>query len=147
MEIVRLGGATPTQRVAANPDLVEYRASRPFVAIGIDPGEALADRVDQRLGAMIDGGFVDEVAALRNRLGRTARQAVGYRQLLDVVDGRLDLASGIAAARKATVALARRQRTFFRRDPRIRWVPWHDDIAVRVELARDVLDREQAWTS
>jgi tRNA dimethylallyltransferase len=147
VEIVRLGGAAPSQRIAANRDLVEYRASRPFVAIGIDPGDALGDRVDQRLGDMIDAGFVDEVAALRNRLGRTARQAVGYRQLLDVVDGRLDLAGGVAAARKATVALARRQRTFFRRDPRISWVPWHDDIAVRVERARDVLDREQAWSS
>jgi tRNA dimethylallyltransferase len=147
VEVLRLTGATPSQRAGATPDLVDYRPARPFVAVGIDPGDALAGRVDRRLEAMVDAGLLDEVRRLRHRLGRTARQAVGYRQLLAVIDGTASTEDGLAAARQATVALARRQRTFFRRDPRIRWVPWHDDISVRVQRARELLDREPAWTS
>jgi tRNA dimethylallyltransferase len=147
VEVLRLTGATPSQRADATPDVGDYRPARPFVAVGIDPGDSLAARVDRRLGAMVDAGLLDEVRRLRHRLGRTARQAVGYRQLLAVVDGTASMEDGLAAARKATVALARRQRTFFRRDPRIRWVPWHDDISVRVQRARELLDREPAWTS
>ena len=147
VEVLRLTGATPTQRAGATPDIVDYRPARRFVAVGFDPGDELAERVDRRLAAMVDAGLLDEVARLRHRLGRTARQAVGYRQLLAVVEGGTSVGDGLAAARKATVALARRQRTFFRRDPRIRWLPWHDDIVHRVERARAVLDEEPAWTS
>jgi tRNA dimethylallyltransferase len=147
VEVLRLTGATPTQRAGATPDLVGYRPARPFVAVGLDPGDSLPSRVDRRLEAMVDGGLLDEVRRLRHRLGRTARQAVGYRQLLAVVDGAASVEDGVAAARRATVALARRQRTFFRRDPRIRWVPWHDDISVRVDKSRALLDGEPAWTS
>ena len=147
VEVLRLTGATPTQRAGATPDLVGYRPARPFVAVGLDPGDSLASRVDRRLQAMLDAGLLDEVRRLRHRLGRTARQAVGYRQLLAVVDGTASVEDGLAAARRATVALARRQRTFFRRDPRIRWVPWHDDISVRVDKSRALLDGEPAWTS
>ncbi len=147
VEVLRLTGATPTQRAGATPDLVGYRPARPFVAVGLDPGDSLASRVDRRLEAMVDAGLLDEVRRLRHRLGRTARQAVGYRQLLAVVDGAASVEDGVAAARRATVALARRQRTFFRRDPRIRWVPWHDDISVRVDRSRALLDGEPAWTS
>ena len=147
LEVLRLTGATPTQRAGATPDVAGYRSVRPFVAVGVDPGDSLASLVERRLQAMVDGGLLDEVGRLRHRLGRTARQAVGYRQLLAVVDGTTSVEDGLAAARRATVALARRQRTFFRRDPRIRWVPWHDDISARVETTRALLDGEPAWTS
>lgn len=149
VEILRLTGATPSGRAAATERrrLDAYRPTRPFVAVGFDPGDALAGRIDRRLAAMMEAGLLDEVVALRRRLGRTARQAVGYRQLLDVVDGAVPLADGIAAARRATVGLARRQRTFFRRDPRIHWVPWDDDVTVRLQRARTVLSKELAWTS
>ncbi|MDQ3782482.1 MAG: tRNA (adenosine(37)-N6)-dimethylallyltransferase MiaA [Actinomycetota bacterium] len=149
VEILRLTGATPSGRAAAaeRSRLDAYRPTRPFVAVGFDPGDALAGRIDRRLAAMVDAGLLDEVAALRHRLGRTACQAVGYRQLLDVVDGTVPLGDGTAAARRATVGLARRQRTFFRRDPRIHWVPWDDDVTVRLQRARTVLSKELAWTS
>ena len=70
VEVLRLTGATPTQRAGATPDLVGYRPARPFVAVGLDPGDSLASRVDRRLQAMVDAGLLDEVRRLRHRLGQ-----------------------------------------------------------------------------
>jgi tRNA dimethylallyltransferase len=102
----------------------------------------MAERVTARFDAMLDAGLLDEVATLAPRLGRTARHAVGYAQLLPVISGDVPLAAGREAAIRATMALAKRQRTFFRRDPRIRWIIWHDDGAERLAGALDILERE-----
>ncbi|HMQ26420.1 MAG TPA: hypothetical protein PKA98_10570, partial [Acidimicrobiales bacterium] len=70
-------------------------------------------------------GFVDEVRRLAARpggLSRTARQALGYRELLAHVEDGLPLDEAVDQAVAATRRFARRQRSWFRRDPRIRWV-------------------------
>src|SRR5205823_3137593 len=88
------------------------------------PRDVLNTRVAARVNAMRDAGFVDEVRALRERgtLSRTAAQAIGYREVLDHLDGRepsLDAALDAVVVR--TRQFARRQRMWFRRDPRITW--------------------------
>jgi len=82
------------------------------------------------------------VSTVAQRLGRTARQAVGYRQLLDVVERGRPLTSAREEAIRATASLAKRQRTFFRRDPRISWIPWHHETERMLEGALDVLAGE-----
>ncbi len=149
LEIAKLTGLTPSQR-AATAEAAAVRAYKPvrgFTAIGVDPGPTLADRVEQRFKRMLDAGLLDEVASLRSRLGRVAAQAVGYKELLPVVAGEADLAEGTAAAIRATMALAKRQRTFFRRDPRIHWIPWDPAADVRVKSAVEHLDEVAAWSS
>ena len=91
--------------------------------------------------------MLDEVARLRLRLGRNAAQAVGYRSLLAVVDGERDLAEAVEEAIAATLALAKRQRTFFRRDPRIAWIEWDPDPDVRYSRTREALEAGVAWSS
>jgi len=148
VEVYRLTGATPAER-ALEPNAADvrgYRSMRPVAAIGVDPEVRRAQRVTERFDAMLEAGFLGEVEALAPRLGTTARQAVGYRELLDVVAGRLTLAAGRDRAIQATLSLAKRQRTFFRRDPRIRWIPWHDDAAERLDAARIALE-EASWIS
>ena len=76
---------------------------------------------------MVAAGLLEEVEQLVSALGRTAAQAVGYKELIPVVAGTRTLEEGRSMAIQATVALAKRQRTFFRRDPRIRWLAWEDD--------------------
>lgn len=149
VEIYRLVGEVPSARAGSEQAyaLRAYRAERPFVAVGLDPGERLEDRVRARFDAMLDAGLLDEVATLADRLGATARQGVGYKQMLRVVRGGESLASGRDAAIRATLALAKRQRTFFRRDPRIRWLPWHDEPEQRLSEASSVLEEVAAWTS
>ena len=73
---------------------------------------------------MREAGLVDEVRALAGRgaLSRTARQAIGYREVLAHLDGEIPvLDDALAAAVVRTRQFARRQRMWFRRDPRIRW--------------------------
>jgi len=148
LEVYRLTGATPSARLGGQGAAAvrSYRPLLPVAAIGVDPGEALRSRVEKRLDVMLAAGLLEEVARLAPRLGRTAAQAVGYKQLLPVVRGEASLEEGRARAAAATWALARRQRTFFQRDPRIRWLRWDDDSARREAAARIVLE-EAGWTS
>jgi tRNA dimethylallyltransferase len=142
LEIAAVAGSTPSQR-AATAEAVAIREYRPlldFVAVGFDPGDELAERVERRFDAMLDAGLLDEVAGLHGQLGRLSAQAVGYKELLPVVSGEVTIATGRAAAVQATRALAKRQRTYFRRDPRIHWLPWRPKPAQRAELAADYLD-------
>ncbi len=96
---------------------------------------------------MLESGLLDEVAALVGRLGRAASHAVGYKELLPVVTGDAMLGDGRSAAIAATRALTKRQRTWFRRDPRIVWLPWHHDTGALAELAWSELMKGQQWSS
>lgn len=139
LEIATLTGVTPSRRAAGEEAAAvrDYRAVREFVGIGLDPGHLLEQRVENRFAAMLQAGLLDEVARLRGRLGRLARQAVGYKQLLPVVAGDATLEEGRAAAVRASMALAKRQRTFFRRDPRIEWITWDPDPKILIRRAEE----------
>ena len=124
IEIYRLTGRTPSMR-AIDPAAVAvaaYRPLIPFVGLGIDPGAGRCSRIVRRFDVMLERGLVDEVRSLSPHMGRAARQAVGYKELLPVLAGDVSLADGRQAAISATAALAKRQRTFFGRDPRIAWL-------------------------
>ncbi|MCP4307011.1 MAG: tRNA (adenosine(37)-N6)-dimethylallyltransferase MiaA [bacterium] len=149
LEVYALTGRSPSQR-AAGPAAAAVRGYEPlidFVAIGLDPGPELADRIAHRFDRMLERGLEDELRRVQPGLGRLAAQAVGYKELIPVVNGEVDLATGRDAAIRATRALAKRQRTFFRRDPRVHWVAWDPDPAVRLRAAIEYLDGKGVWTS
>ncbi|HVV08639.1 tRNA (adenosine(37)-N6)-dimethylallyltransferase MiaA [Amycolatopsis sp.] len=107
------------------------------VLIGIDREVAeLDERVEQRVDRMFEAGLVDEVRALAARglrEGKTASRALGYQQVLAELDGSGDFAAAAAATKQATRRFVRRQRSWFRRDARIRWFPGGDqDVAGQV---------------
>jgi tRNA dimethylallyltransferase len=87
------------------------------------PRDVLNTRIAARVARMWDAGFVDEVRALRERaaMSRTAAQAIGYREVLDHLDGNTQLDAALEAIVVSTRQFARRQRMWFRRDPRITW--------------------------
>ncbi|HUF31607.1 MAG TPA: tRNA (adenosine(37)-N6)-dimethylallyltransferase MiaA [Acidimicrobiales bacterium] len=94
------------------------------VGLRLDP-MVLDRRIDERVTAMVEAGLLDEVRALAARpggLSRTARQALGYRELLDHLEGRTTFDEAVAEVVTRTRRFARRQVRWFRRDPRIRWV-------------------------
>jgi tRNA A37 N6-isopentenylltransferase MiaA len=64
-----------------------------------------------------------------------------------VVEGKRALERGRELAVAATIALGRRQRTFFRRDPRIRWIAWQDDVGKTTQSAVRELEEAGAWIS
>ena len=102
---------------------------------------ALAERIEARVHAMVDSGFVDEVIALLDASpSRTAMQALGYAEIAAHLRGECSLDEAIDATVLHTRQFAVRQERWFRRDPRIRWV----DITVDPILeAMDVL--EEVW--
>lgn len=90
--------------------------------------EHLTHRINQRVDQMMAAGFLDEVAALgRTSLSRNAQQALGYRELLDHLDGTVTLPEAIATIKLRTRQFAVKQERWFRRDPRIRWVDLMND--------------------
>jgi len=96
------------------------------VQLGLDPpADVLDERIAARVQRMWDAGLVEEVRRLRaGGLSRTASRALGYAQVLAWLDG--DLPDEEAARRetvRATRRFARRQRAWFRRDPRVVWLP------------------------
>jgi tRNA dimethylallyltransferase len=149
LEVLTLAGLTPSQRYisAAAEALRQYRSLVPVRPVGLDAGPQLAGLAERRVDEMLEQGLLTEVEHLADRLGRTASQAVGYKELLEVVRGEASLADGRVETIAATLTLAKRQRTFFRRDPRIRWLPWSADPNERVAVARRYLEEAAAWTS
>lgn len=118
---VTLGSGRPFS--SFGPGLEAYGPT-PFRIVGLDlPRPLLDERIDARYDAQVEAGLLDEVRRLaRGPLSRTARQALGYKELLDHLAGRCSFDDALGLARLRTRRFARRQQRWFRRDPRIRWV-------------------------
>ena len=108
------------------PGLEAY-PPRPVRIFGLEVERSdLDERITRRYRSQMTAGFLDEVAALAVRpagLSRTARQALGYRELLAHLAGHTPLDEALAEAVRRTRSFARRQQAWFRRDPRVEWVP------------------------
>jgi tRNA dimethylallyltransferase len=104
----------------------------------------IAARIARRFASMRDAGLVEEVRALAanpRSLSRTARQAIGYKELLAHLSGEIaTVDDALELAVRRTRKFARRQRVWFRRDPRITWLPAGGNSP---ELAHAVLARWQ----
>lgn len=114
----------------------------PFLLAGVWlPREVVAERIARRFAAMVGAGLVDEVAALAARpggLSRTASQALGYREVLAHLRGECSLDGAVAEAVRRTRRFARRQRVWFRRDPRVTWYGCEENpVAVTGALLGD----------
>ena len=100
------------------------------VQVGVDIDRpTLDERIGRRVDEMFAAGFVEEVEALLARglaEGRTANRAIGYREVMGHLAGDRTLAEAVEQTKTATRRFARRQDSWFRKDPRIAWVA-HDD--------------------
>lgn len=97
--------------------------------------ERLAQRVADRVHAMMSDGLLAEVTALRNSkngLSRTAAQALGYKELLVYLDGKMGLDEAVNQTIIHTRQFAVRQERWFRRDPRIKWVSISEDPVAEI---------------
>jgi tRNA dimethylallyltransferase len=116
----------------------------PVAQLGLRwPRDVLAQRIEQRVRTMIDAGLVGEVGALLGRpISRTARQALGYKELIDHLEGRCTLEAAVATIVTGTRQLAVRQERWFRRDPRVRWIDIEaDPVAEALPAVLDALNR------
>ncbi|MDR8410448.1 tRNA (adenosine(37)-N6)-dimethylallyltransferase MiaA [Nonomuraea sp. 3-1Str] len=113
-----------------------YEGVYPCVQIGLEvPRPELDERIALRVERMWAAGLVAEVRGLLDRglaRGRTASRALGYAQVLRFLEGEWTEEQAFAETVRATRRFARRQESWFRRDPRVRWLPYD---------APDLLDR------
>ena len=106
----------------------QQRKPRPFhiIKIGLNRDrEELYDRINQRVDQMMDSGMLEEATALYTQRHLNALNTVGYKELFDYLDGRWSLAEAVERIKGNTRRYARKQLTWFKRDPLIRW--FHPD--------------------
>ena len=109
------------------PGVFAEKSGLPVAAVGIwmsrDVGAA---RIEARIADMVEGGLIEEVqrlAAAPGGLSRTAREGIGYKEVLDHLEGSVPtLEAALRRTAERTRQLARRQRMWFRRDRRITWI-------------------------
>jgi len=125
LEVIELTG----RPYSASLPTLEYADPR-TVQLGVDiDRETLDQRIAERVEAMFASGFVDEVRHLLDHglaQGRTAPRAIGYRQVVAHLHDELTLEEAKEQTAAATRRFARRQDSWFRKDPRIVWLQ-HDD--------------------
>ena len=107
---------------------IKNKVQRPFeiVKIGLDrPREELYQRIDQRMELMLDRGLFKEAESLVDRRNLNALQTLGYTEIFDFLEGKYDEKEMIRLLKRNSRRYAKRQLTWFRKDPLIRW--FHPD--------------------
>ncbi len=135
LEVVEITGRPFT---ASLPKL-EY-ADPHTVQIGVDIDRpALDERIERRVDQMFEAGFVEEVERLLAEglaEGRTAGRAIGYREVAAYLAGVLSLEEARERTVTATRRFARRQDSWFRKDPRVAWIRYDDPELVDHALSK-----------
>ena len=122
LEVIEITGKPFTANLPRK-DSTRYPSAKQF-GLEMDR-ENLDERINKRVELMWERGFVDEVKNLLSsnfHLGRTARQAIGYSQLISHLNGEISELEAKELTKVATRQYARRQETWFRRDERIKWI-------------------------
>lgn len=83
--------------------------------------EEIYDRINKRVDLMMQEGLLEEVKSLYPKKHLNSLQTVGYRELFDYLDGKIELDFAIEEIKKNTRRYAKRQLTWYRKDPRIKW--------------------------
>ena len=150
--LVRLVGAIEKGDGAAA--VIPQKAGGPLYhafVIGLSlPRQVLYERIEKRIDAMIESGWIDEVQQLLQDgvlPEAQAMKAIGYKELVLYLDGQLSLEAASELIKKRTRHFAKRQMTWFKRMPYIRWYE-KDDFVTEDELASAVIqDIENEWGS
>jgi len=122
LEIYEISGICPTEHAQQDHQEIPWN----ILKIGIWPSDRslLHKHIEQRLTIMFEQGFIEEVKTLKARAldaSLPAMRAVGYRQVLDYLDGKMDYEEMRQRCLFSTRQLAKRQLTWLRNDPQIQW--------------------------
>jgi tRNA dimethylallyltransferase len=139
-------------RIAAGHPLSEAFASGPhpgrdpltgfrLLRIGLNPPrQALYNHLNRRAAQMFETGLVEETRNLLEQYGRVrALESLGYRQALAVIDGTMTVEEAIVAAQQGHRNYAKRQLTWFRREPEVHWIEGFGDSAGVIERAIEIV--------
>ncbi len=123
----------PMSEVMARDPLTGFKLLR----IGLNPPrEQLYGRLNERCAEMFSAGLVEETRGLVEQYGKVkALDSLGYRQALCVLDGTLSAEDAVKAAKQGHRNFAKRQMTWFRREPEVRWIEGFGEEAETVRAA------------
>jgi tRNA dimethylallyltransferase len=142
LEILFTTGQTLSDTLQARPDLArDPLTGFRLLRIGLNPPrEALYARINPRCEAMFAAGLVEETRGLLERYGEVkALDSLGYRQARGVLDGTLSEEAAVAAAQQGHRNYAKRQMTWFRREPEVRWLAGFGDEAETLRAAASLV--------
>ena len=109
-----------------------------MLGLKTDPRDVLYQRIDRRVGKMVEQGLIEEARSLWQRgvLKGTAAQAIGYKELIDYFESRKTLDEALRAIQQKSRNYAKRQLTWFQADDRIHWIVYNT-----VEAADQVTEK------
>jgi tRNA dimethylallyltransferase len=113
-----------------------------IVRLGLDPErQRLYPRINLRARRMFEGGLVDETAGLLKKYGNAAQpfNALGYKQAIQLLKGEINLETAIQAAQQAHRNYAKRQMTWFRREPEVKWLKGFGDEEAILARAMELI--------
>ena len=107
-----------------------------MIGLNTEPRQILYDRIDRRVGGMLEQGLLQEVKCLLEDglLDGTAAQAIGYKELLAYFRGEMTLETAADLIRQKSRNYAKRQLTWFRRDERVKWIVYNAPEAAQAVL-------------
>ena len=107
-----------------------------MIGLNTEPRQILYDRIDRRVGIMLEQGLLQEVQSLLEDglLEGTAAQAIGYKELLAYFRGEMTLETAADLIRQKSRNYAKRQLTWFRRDERVKWIVYNAPQAAQAVL-------------
>jgi tRNA dimethylallyltransferase len=115
-----------------------------LLRLGLNPPrEQLYERLNRRCAAMFASGLVEETRRLLARYGQVkALDSLGYRQALAVIDGSLSEEAALIAAQQGHRNYAKRQMTWFRREPEVHWIERFGDEAETLATASHLIEQQ-----
>jgi tRNA dimethylallyltransferase len=136
---VCLAAHRPLSEVQGRDPLVGFRLLR----IGLNPPrQALYDHLNQRAAAMFAAGLIEETRSLFDRYGPVkAFDSLGYRQAMAVLAGTMGEKDAIAAAQQGHRNYAKRQLTWFRREPEVHWIEAFGDEPETLSEANEIIEQ------
>lgn len=109
------------------------------------PRDKLYDRINRRVDIMVRDGLINEVSSLMKEIEKgenTSVQAIGYKEIAEALKGEIAMSDAINRLKTASRNYAKRQVTWFKRDPRVTWLPVEDTTILAQKIADIILHTE-----
>ncbi len=138
LEIYNATGKTKTQQEKESRKEVEYD----YKIFAINwPRDVLYDRINRRVDIMIDQGLIEEVKEIKNKYSHfpTAMQGLGYKEVVDYLDGKYSKEEMIEKIKMETRRYAKRQLTWFRKNKQTIWLDGQADIKDNIKIITNEL--------
>lgn len=136
-EVYLLTGQTLTQAMEVSK-AVPSPYKPVYIGLRFQDRAVLYDRIDRRVDQMLEAGLLEEARAFLETSTATAAQAIGYKELKPYFDGELPLEAAVENLKRATRNYAKRQITWFKRNPQIHWLDC--DVLSSEEVFQQALD-------